>query len=272
MRIKAFLARAAGACLVLGCLWGTGAAQAQDPLHLSLNYNGSLYVKVLDVAVDQTLDGDHFSASAQIRTSGILSLFHHINLKADGEGRIDKDGILPRVFTFQNLDGKKNRRVTATWTPSDVETQSQPHYSNMGDPPATREQKLEAADPLTILTRMTVLPAGQKPCQGVSQFFDGKQRYDLEYTAESPASADGRERRLGLTEVVRCKLAFREVAGFRRKPADQRSQGLRREVTLGLGRIGADGPWVVSFLRADTFLGAAEIDLVGAKVSSAKAG
>lgn len=272
MAFKAFLARALAASLCCGLEFGAaGAALAQDPMQLSLHYNGSLYVKVLDVAIDQTMDGDRFSASAEIRTSGILSLFKHINLKADSEGRLENAVALPRQFTFQNVDGKKNRRVTATWTPSDVETQSQPHYPSMGDPPATREQKLEAADPLTVLTRLTLLPPGQTPCRGVSQFFDGKQRYDLEYTYESAAAADRRERKLGLVEVVRCKLVFHEVAGFRRKPAEQRSQGLRRDVSIGLGRIGADGPWVVSFLRADTLLGVAEIDLVGAKVGAAKA-
>jgi len=242
-------------------------AAAQERLHLALDYEGSLFLKVLDVSIDQVLGADAFSASAHIRTSGVLALFRKLDLKAESQGRVDNPVVLPGVFTYLNTDGKKNRHVTAIWTSSDVTTLSQPRYTNMGEPPATREQKLEAADPLTILTRLTVLPAGQTPCQGVSQFYDGKQRYDIVYTYKGPAPLEARERRLGLTNPLRCSLVYHEVAGFKKKPVEQRSQGLRREVTLGLGRLGSGGPWVISFLRADTFLGAAEIDLVRVKTN-----
>lgn len=269
MGFKACVAGVSSASLLL-CLVAAPAG-AQEPVHLSLRYDGNLFVKVLDVAIDQVLDGDHFSASAHIRTSGILALFRKLNLSAESQGRLENAVAEPRTFSYANIDGKKNRHVTALWSASDVETQSQPTYPNMGDPPATREQKLEAADPLTNLTRLALMPPGEKPCQGASHFYDGKQRYDLEYTYEGPSPVDRRERKLGLTSEVRCKLVYREVAGFKKKPVDQRNQGLRRDITLGIGRLGPQGPWVVSFLRAETFLGAAEIDLVDAKLTPAKA-
>ncbi len=265
MRFRAYIAKALLAGLSL-TLTATPAA-AQDQLHLSLNYDGSLFLKVLDVSIEQVLDGDGFSASAHIRTSGILALFRKLDLKAESQGRLENAVVLPKTFSYLNTDGKKNRHVTALWSAGDVTTLSQPHYPNMGDPPATREQKLEAADPLTVLTRITVLPPGQTPCQGVGQFYDGKQRYDIEYIYKGSAPAEARERHLGLTNTLRCGLVYREVAGFKKKPPDQRSQGLRRDVTIGLGRLGPGGPWVISFLRADTFLGAAEIDLVNVSMN-----
>jgi hypothetical protein len=271
-RFGATLTRTLSVALCIGLAGAALPAFAQEPLHLSLNYDGSLYVKVLDVSVDQVLDGKAFQASAHIKTSGILSMFRKINLRAQTEGRLERDVPLPKTFSYLNNDGHKNRQVTATWSPTDVATRSSPQFPNMGDPPATREQKLEAADPLTILTRMTLLPSGEKPCQGVSQFYDGKQRYDVEYSYRGAATPDARERKLGITSAVRCSLTYREVAGFKKKPLDQRNQGLRRDVSVGLGRIGAGGPWVISFLRADTFLGAAEIDLVNARVDGARAG
>ena len=246
------------------------ASAAPEPLHLSLIYSGSLYVKVLELAVEQTVDERSFSASAHIKTSGILALFKKINLKAETHGRIENGVVLPRAFTYQNNDGRKNRRVSATWTAGEVEIASDPAYPNLGDPPASKEQRLEASDPLTVLTRLTLLPAGDKPCQGVSQFFDGKQRYDVEYSYRGTAPPEEREKRLGVAGTVRCGLTYREVAGFKRKPADKRTQGIRRDVTLGLGRLGPNGPWVVSSLRADTMLGGAEIDLVAAQASGAR--
>jgi len=263
MQMKAF----AAVGLIAGVLAATTPAVAQGPTHLTLNYDGSLFVKVLDVAIEQAIDGERFTASAHIRTSGILALFRHIDLKASAQGRIEDAKPAPRLFTYANIDGKKNRHVMATWTGADVETQSQPHYPDMGDPPASREQQLEAADPLTNLTRVALTPQGQRPCQGPIHFYDGKQRYDLDFTYKGPAPAEERERRLGLTDTIRCSLVYREVAGFKRKPPEQRSQGLRRDVTIGLGRLGPGGPWVVSLLRADTFLGAAEINLVNLRVA-----
>ncbi|MFV4733673.1 hypothetical protein ACNJUX_21065, partial [Mycobacterium tuberculosis] len=152
------------------------------------------------------------------------ALFRKINLKAETQGRFESAVAQPKTFTYLNTDGHKNRRVTAVWSPGDVSTQSQPQFATMGDPPATKEQKLEAADPLTVLTRITLLPQGDKPCQGVSQFFDGKQRYDLEYANHGATQPDGRERRLGITTAVRCSITYREVAGFNKKPAEQRNQ------------------------------------------------
>jgi hypothetical protein len=266
MKVWVHPGKVLAAAVSLGLL-AAAPARAQDPLHLQLSYDGSLYVKVLEVAVDQVLDNRTFQASAHVKTFGLLALLQKINLRARSEGRFENAAVLPRTFSYVNADGRKNRHVSAVWSPADVSTEAEPRFTNMGEPAATKEQRLEAADPLTVLTRITVLPQADKPCQGVSQFFDGKQRYDLEYSYRGPAQPDEREKRLGVTSAARCGLTYREVAGFKRKPASQRTQGIRHEISLGLGRIGPDGPWVISYIKADTFLGRAEIDLVNAHVS-----
>ena len=115
---------------------------------------------------------------------------------------------------------------------------------------------------------LALLPPTERPCQGVSPFFDGKQRYDLVYGFKGAAPPEARERQLGLIDTVRCSLVYREVAGFKRKPAEQRNQGLRRDVTVGMGRLGPGGPWLVSYLRAETVFGAAEIDLERARLGA----
>ena len=258
---------AASATLLVLSESGAAAQPGPDPLKLALDYSGSVYVKVLDVHVDQTIAPGGFNAAARIKTSGVLALFRKINLNASTEGRFERGIAQPREFSYLNTDGKKDRKVSATWTPTDVSTQSAPAFKTMGDPAATREQKLEAADPLTILTRMTVLPTGAKPCQGVSQFYDGKQRYDVAYSAKGEARPNAREQKLGITSVMQCSIHYHEVAGFKKKPANQRGQGVAPDVALGFGRMGADGPWVVSYVRATTFLGNAEIDLVKASMS-----
>lgn len=259
--------KALAATLSLLALAATPARAQPDQLRLKLNYDGRLYLKVLDVDVDQTLDSRSFQSTVHLKTSGILSLLHKVNVTAQSQGRIERDTAIPKSFSYVNADGHKNRRVTATWTGGDVTTQSQPQFPSLGDPPASREQRVEAADPLTILTRVTMMPVSERPCEGVHQFFDGKQRYDVAFSYRGTAQPDARERRLGITDAIRCSLNFREVAGFKRKAADQRNQGLKHDVALTLGRIGGEGPWVISSLRADTALGAAHIDLENAQVT-----
>ncbi len=267
LRTSRLYAAIFGAGLVLTTVNAASAQPGADPLKLALDYSGSLYVKVLDVHVDQTIAPGAFNAAARIKTSGLLALFRKINLKASTEGRFERGVAQPREFSYLNTDGKKDRKVSAIWTPTDVATLSAPAFKTMGDPAATREQRLEAADPLTILTRMTVLPTGAKPCQGVSQFYDGKQRYDVEYSAKGEGRPDAREQKLGIVTSLQCTIHYHEVAGFKKKPANQRGQGVSPDVALGFGRMGAGGPWVVSYIRATTFLGNAEIDLVKASIS-----
>lgn len=242
-------------------------AQAQpDQLHLSLNYGGRLFLKVLDVSVDQTFDQTSFQSRAHLKTSGILALFHRVDVRAESQGRIEPGGAIPRTFSYDNV-GRKNRKVTAVWTGADVSTRSEPQFGSMGDPAATREQRIEAADPLTVLTRLTIAPSDDHPCEGVRRFYDGKQRYDVSFAYKGAAQPDARERRLGLTGLMHCSLTYHEVAGFKKKPPEQRNQGLKRDVSLTLGRLGAEGPWVISQLRAETVLGSAHIDLESASMS-----
>ena len=128
----------------------------------------------------------------------------------------------------------------------------------MGDPPADRAQKFEATDPLTALVRLTL---AAEPCGRTLKIFDGKQRYDLEFTPGVPAKTDGREQHLGLVGAIHCSVRFREVAGFKKKPPSERNQGLKRPIALRFAHLGAGGPWVISSATSETPLGAATITL-----------
>jgi len=236
-----------------------------DSLRLTLNYDGRLIVKVLDVRVEQTVRDGAYTSSARLVSSGILALFKRLDQRASVEGRLRDGRPEPAVFRHRNLGG---RSVTASWTGSDVTTQAAPAYSSLGDPAATRAQRAEAVDPLTQVLRMALTPDGRNPCQaGTRRFFDGKQRYDLDFVFSGARTPDRRERRVGLTDTIGCTVRYREVAGFRRKPPEQRGQGLRGAVTVGFGRYGQGGPWVLSSLRAGTRLGDAVIELRSAEVA-----
>jgi hypothetical protein len=244
-------------------------AQAPETFRLSLGYDGRLLVKVLDIQMEQQASAAGFTASVRLKSSGVLSAFKKIEQRASSQGTIVRGGAQPQRFNHQNLDGKKNRKVQVDWTGSEVTAVAVPPYGKkLGDPPATLAQKLEAADPLTQLVRISLGDSQSDFCRGTLKFFDGKQRYDLDFLNRQTTAPSAREKRLGLIQPVRCTVRYREVAGFRKRAPGEKG-GLDRPIVMGFARAGAQGPWVISFIDAQTPLGHAVIDLQRVKASGA---
>ncbi len=234
---------------------------APTHFHLSLTYDGRLLVKVLDLQVDQTAEGSGFSTTVRLRSSGVLAAFKHFDVHTSAHGRIAGGTAWPRAFHHQNIDGKGNRKGDVTWTGGDVSAVFVPPYRWLGEPPASRAQKLEAMDPLTGLTRIALGAGEGSQCRGVLRLFDGKQRYDLDFSGRMPGKLAPREVKLGLVNPVRCQVRYREVAGYKRKTPGQENQGMKHPIAVGLAQVGEGGPWVLSYLEAPTPLGYAVVQL-----------
>jgi hypothetical protein len=256
--------RALAAALFAGVILAPGAvaiADAPPPADLSLTYQGVLVVKVLDLTVDQTVTRNDYTAVATMRSSGVLSLFKKINVRAIAKGDVEAGRFQPENFEHTNRDGAANRHVQVRWTGEDVTTAALPAFPNLGDPPASRSQKLAAADPLTQLIRMTASPVQAGPCRDSARFFDGRQLYEVVFGAPTGRTLTPREIQLGLTSGVACPLTFSEVAGFDGKPAAKKNQGMKRPVSVEFARVHAGGPWVISAVRGATPLGEARIEV-----------
>jgi hypothetical protein len=266
-------AASAALALLLAAAAPPGRAETRPgppSLRLALAYDGKLYIKVLDMHVDQTVAPTGFGASIAMRSYGVLAAFKHFDIQAASQGRIEAGEVRPYAFDYTNHDGKRVRHVTATWGEGDVRMTSTPPFSNLGDPAATPAQKIAAADPLTQLVRLMLTPPGHAPCAGASRYFDGKQLYELDLTPAGAGALSGRAHALGLVNPLRCTLLYREVAGFKRKPPSKRNQGLESPVHVTFGQLGAGGPWVIADLEADTKLGPAHIELADAHMTESR--
>ena len=269
--MKRLIGLALGAGLLMAPLGGGAKAQSDDgPLSLSLGYDGRLLFKVLDIQVEARANAQGFSATSRLVSSGVLRAFKHVDQRASAQGRLIAGAPQPGVFETQNLGGKTHRRMRVTWSASDVAMTATPPFASLGDPPATREQALAAADPMTQLMRITLSASRERTCGRSYMFFDGKQLYALDFSGPRDGEPGGREKRLGLTHLFRCDVRFREVAGFGRKPASRRNQGLDRPINLDFAEIGERGVWVLSALHAPTPLGWASIELTRMTVTGAK--
>ena len=254
--LRPLLAALIGAALVT--LPAKAQGPGRGPFHLSLGYDGRLILKVLDVQIEESVTAQGYTASTRIRSFGMLRAFRPFDTRADARGRLAQGQAWPGSFHSQNLDSKANRRTDVAWTGSDVVATLAPPVRSLGDPPADRAQKLEAIDPETGIVRVAL---ATEPCGRTMKFFDGKQRYDLDFTPGVAARIDAREQRLGLSGAVHCSVRLREVAGFKKKPPSERNQGLKHPIAIAFARVGANGPWVISSLASETPLGSATIVL-----------
>lgn len=267
-RIRSIASCSAALAVALGSVGQPAHAQSAapasseaKPMKLDLGYDGRLYIKVLDIQFNQTASPEAFTSKVRLVTYGLLRAFRKLDMRAFAQGRVTDGEPQPGSITHQNIDGKRNRKVTATWTGSDVLTASSPTYDNMGEPPATRTQRFTAADPLTNFMRMTLASSHEGPCQGKARFYDGKQLYELDFAGPKPYRLDNREKRFGLVNPLRCTVRYIEVAGFKKKAVEDKSGGLRRPITTDWAQVGVGGPWVLSSLSAETPLGDAVIEL-----------
>ncbi len=252
MKTSTLASLAAGAALFLAPLGGRAQAEDDGALRLSMGYDGRLLIKVLDMQIEERATATGFSSSARLVSSGILALLKHINEQAASQGRIVGQDPMPGAFEFQHLSSKSKRRVRTLWTDGDVVMQATPAFDDLGHPPASRAQKLAAADPLTQLMRLTLNASRENTCGRTYHFFDGKQLYDLDFSGQRAAPPTSAEKRLGLVNHFRCDVTFREVAGFGAKPPKQRNQGLDHPINVDFAQVGPGGPWVLSSLHAKT--------------------
>lgn len=251
-----------------------GPVRAQDgELALQLGYEGRLLIKVLDIEIQERAGPSGFSADALLTSAGLLALIKHIHQHAAAQGAIVGGEPHPGVFETQKLDGKTRRRVRTVWDRGEVTMSAEPAFNNLGDPPVSPTQALAAADPLTALVRMTLNGSRRTTCGRTYLFFDGKQLYALDAFSPTDTVLTDKAQRLGLIDPFSCDVRFREVAGFSKKPPNQRNQGLQKPIRMDFARMGANGPLLVTGLHAETPLGEADIELdrlqaIGARTAS----
>jgi len=257
---------------VIALLFGSAATaqpQPQSDLKMTMDYDGVLValnvapVKVLVVhATGQAIPGG-YATGVVMQSYGILRALKKVDINAASSGRVGPD-LEPRpgVFTYVHHDGKRVRRVKVIWGASDVDVTSSPPFFDLGQPPATLRQKLDATDPLTQIVRVTNATGPQAICRGPDRFFDGKQLYYLDFTKAQPVAVSKDAKALGITSAAQCNVRFTEVAGFKaKKPGEDRQQGLTTPITMVFGQIGQGGPWVIYNIHAGTVIGYANIVL-----------
>lgn len=159
------------------------------------------------------LKPDTYSINGNVKTTGLADILVNYDLRLAASGYVREDHLEPYAYISQNRDGKKNRRVEMTYGKDDVAMTATPAFGNLGEPPATPAQKLEAADPLTAFLghAFTPRPADGNPCGGPMKIFDGRQLTHL--TFENAGLMDVKTAAYR-GKAYECHVSMDKVAGY----------------------------------------------------------
>lgn len=232
--MKKLLAFAALAPLAFGGLSGADTAtiepgilaqiEAGQPMRMEYQIKASAWVLFIPItgkanfSVD--MNADTYSMKAKVKTTGLADILVNYDMDLAASGYTRPDGLHTYAYVSQNKDGKKNRRVEMKYLADDFEMLATPRFGNLGDPAATKEQVLDAKDPITALISFALEPraAGEDPCGGPLKTFDGRQLTHLHLTSHGLKDVKATAYK---GKAWECHVRMDKVAGYKEGEANK---------------------------------------------------
>lgn len=199
------------AALLASAALGAPAALAQ-PQTFNAAYNVRIYgMTAGEFTLSVKMNEGAYEAATTQRTTGLVRSIvgSKQDYQASARGRITADGVRPE--SYQHQGGRRNRLVKVSYGAGDVVTTAEPAFGSMGDPPATREQKLGSTDNVSSFVDMLVAPGAKDPCARTIRVFDGRARFDL---VMRPNGTQQVATRAWKGNAVRCTVQYKPIAGF----------------------------------------------------------
>lgn len=161
--------------------------------------------------------GATYTASANREMKGWVgaALGRSQDYRYNVSGAVAADGTL-RPAAYEHQGGRRRedrpngRLIRAAFTANDVVTTAVPGNPNMGDPPATAEQRRNVIDQITAIAALVTSPTD--PCtRTLRVYMDGRARFDFLLTPNGTVNVRNRAYE---GSAMRCRVQFRPIAGF----------------------------------------------------------
>ena len=207
----------AGLLLAAG-LAGTTAAAA-DPAPLDLSYELTLGgLTVMSFDLDVRTSGQRYVMNFAGRTRGMLSLFGSGDIASSSEGRLRSDGATaPEVFVSRSDGSEGGRRSEidygadgpATWT-----VEPKPGSDGEALTPIPPASIPGTRDILASLYDFSVALAGGQGCRRDMRVFDGRRRFDLEFSDRGPELVEPEGAGFYAGPARHCHLDLVRIGGY----------------------------------------------------------
>lgn len=191
--------------------------KAGVPVKMEYQIKANAWVFILPITGKANFSVDLTEQTYQIRskvkTTGLADLLVNYNMSLAASGYVKESGLDTYAYVSQNSDGRKNRRVNMKYLQDSFEMIATPTFGDLGDPPASTEQVLDAKDPITALISFALEPRaeGQDPCGGPMKIFDGRQLTHLHFESHGLKSVRS-EAWSG--QAWECHVRMEKVAGY----------------------------------------------------------
>jgi hypothetical protein len=217
--------------LALGALALATPARA-DRLHLLYEGRAWGVAPLGEAVLDFSLREDGYRVGARLDSGGLLKLFDNSRLTAEAEGGLSAAGPVWARYDLDHAYAKKRRVTAMRYDGQIVNVEVDPIYRNLGEPPASEEQKRAARDPLSSILAMGMQVARTRTCEGAYATFDGRHLYNLTFAGGKPGryDTDGYD-----GPVLKCNVRYEPVAGFEKKQAkESRKKTPKAEIWFAL--------------------------------------
>lgn len=243
------LSRAIGVALVVGGTAVTGpAAAAPAPLRLGLEiYAAGLHALSVDAEI--RIDGAHYEGVASTRTRGLLDLMFGYRGELRSRGTVQSDGTRPLRHTAGSRSRFSTSDVEITYR-ADGEVSTRLIPRDEDDDPIPDRLRRDTLDPLSAFVALARRGTAEETCRGVVRVFDGRRRFDLEFSYLGSDSLAPNSYAFYAGPAGHCRARYRRVEkdGSYRPSKDPR----RPPAEVWLAPLGGDGALVPVRIEAET--------------------
>ncbi|MGD9966277.1 MAG: DUF3108 domain-containing protein [Hyphomonadaceae bacterium] len=214
------LSAARGLIVALGAAVLASSAVAQTDANRTFVATYSVHargVEAGDFTYNFTQTGSTYQASAVREMKGWVgaALNRSQDYTYSVRGAVGADGTL-RPTNYQHQGGRRRedrpngRLIRTAFSANDAVTTAVPGPPNMGDPPATQEQRRNTIDQITAIAAL--MTASGDPCARTLRIYmDGRARFDFVLSPNGTVNINSRAYQ---GQGVRCRVQFRPIAGF----------------------------------------------------------
>ncbi|HWF63674.1 MAG TPA: DUF3108 domain-containing protein [Rhizomicrobium sp.] len=202
--------------LLLALLAGTPAFAEPTPRTLEVSYSLSFWgVDFGHIQYSNALKGESYAAKAHFETLGMVGFFWKSLIDATADGGVGAHSISPVVYdSHSRYRDRPLQQVKLTYANDGDSVLFDPPVDSIRFP-VTREEQKGAIDPMSALISMLVgtSAAPKTPCGTGAQVFDGRRRYDVQFTYV-------KDEKLSLNHGLYqgsahlCELHFVPIAGY----------------------------------------------------------